>query len=152
MTLKPGDILVLLARLAIGATLLYAGFMKASGPTAEFAAVLEAYKLFPASLLSPLSIAVPYLEMWIGLFVLTGFYTRPAALCASLLFVVFILAIGSTLVRHIDLASCGCFGADALSPRRTIILDAAGLALSLALFKHARRSPPLSLDRIFPAT
>jgi uncharacterized membrane protein YphA (DoxX/SURF4 family) len=151
MTLKPADIFSVIARIAVGGTLLYAGFMKAAGPAAEFAAVLEAYKLFPTALLTPLSIGVPYAEMWIGLFVLTGFYTRPAALLSALFFTAFLVVIGSALVRHIDLASCGCFGADAVSPRHTLVLDAAGLVLSLTLFKHARRSLPLSLDRLIPS-
>jgi len=144
------DVLTILARLVVGTVLMYAGFMKAVGPSAEFAAFLEAYKLFPPWLLSPLAIAVPYVEMWVGLFVLTGFYTRQALLAAAALFTVFLLALGSTLVRGIDLASCGCFGADALSPRYTMILDTVLLALSLVSSKQAKLPSPLSLDRALP--
>ena len=77
--------MTLFARLAIGGVLLYSGFMKAVAPAAEFAAALEAYKLFPAALLKPLSIGVPYTEMWIGLFVLTGYFLRKSALAAAAL-------------------------------------------------------------------
>ena len=102
MRLKPGEILCLAARVMIGGVLLYAGFMKATGPSAEFAALLEAYKLFPSSLLSPLSLAVPYIEMWVGLFLMAGLYTRQAALASALLFTAFIIAVGSTFARGIE--------------------------------------------------
>jgi putative oxidoreductase len=142
--------LVTVSRLLVGSVLLYAGFMKAVGPAAEFAAMLEAYKLFPAAVLSPLSVALPYIEMWAGLYVLTGFYTRYAALAASLLFTGFIVSITSTLVRGIDLASCGCFGAESLSPRHMLIFDAGLLALALATIRLTKYPPPLSLDRVLP--
>ena len=138
------------ARLAVGSVLLYAGFMKAVAPAPEFAALLEAYKLFPSSLLSPLSITVPYLEMWVGIFVFTGFYTRQSLLAAALLFTIFLAALGSAFVRGIDLASCGCFGPDALSPRYTMIMDAILLALSLSACKLTKLPSSLSLDRALP--
>ena len=47
MKLRTEDIIILFARLAIGGVLLFAGFMKAVGPSAEFAAILSTYKLFP---------------------------------------------------------------------------------------------------------
>ena len=138
----------LYARAAVGGVLLYAGFMKAAGPSAEFAAAIAAYKILPAALVTPFSIAIPYLEMWIGLFVLTGFYSRYASLAAAALFAVFMIVLGSALLRGIDLASCGCFGADTLSPRYTIVMDAVLLALSLASSKLNRFTPSWSLDRI----
>jgi hypothetical protein len=144
------NILLIITRVAVGAVLLYAGFIKAIGPSAEFAAILEAYKLFPPSFLTPLSVAVPYVEMWAGLFVLTGLYTRQAFFAAASLFTIFLVALASTLVRGIDLASCGCFGPDALSPRYTMILDAVLLALSLVSSNLAKLPPPLSLDRALP--
>jgi uncharacterized membrane protein YphA (DoxX/SURF4 family) len=140
----------LLWRLMVGGILIYAGFMKAIGPTAEFAAIIAAYKILPAALVTPLSIALPYIEMWVGLFVLAGFCTRQAAIAAVVLFSVFFLALASALVRGIDLASCGCFGPDALSPRYTIIMDVVLLALSVVIYRQAVVPPPLSLDKTLP--
>jgi uncharacterized membrane protein YphA (DoxX/SURF4 family) len=137
-------------RLVVGGVLVYAGFMKAIGPSAEFAAIISAYKLLPAALVTPFSIALPYIEMWVGLFVLTGFWTRQAAVAATVLFSVFFMALASTLIRGIDLASCGCFGPDAMSPRSTIVMDAALLALSILIYRQAIVPPPFSLDRSLP--
>jgi len=150
MRVRTDDLIILFSRLAIGGVLLYAGFMKAVGPSAEFAAAMETYKVFPPSLLTPLAIGVPYVEMWAGLFLLTGLYTRQAALFASLLFISFLTLISSAFLRGIDLTSCGCFGSEVLSPRYTLILDVSFLILALSTFKLATYSPPLSLDRAFP--
>ena len=139
-----------LFRAIVGGVLVYAGFMKAIGPSAEFAAILSAYKLLPAALVTPVSIALPFIEMWIGLFVLAGFWTRQAAVAAAVLFGVFFIALASTLIRGIDLASCGCFGPDAMSPRSTIMMDAALLGLSILIYRQAIVPPPLSLDRSLP--
>ncbi len=138
------------ARALIGGILIYAGFMKAVGPSAEFAAVIAAYKIIPAALVTPLSIAIPYAEMWVGLFVLFGLYTRQAALTATLLFSVFLMALLSVLLRGIDLASCGCFGPEAISPRYTILMDGILLALSVFLLRQTKIPPPYSLDGVLP--
>jgi uncharacterized membrane protein YphA (DoxX/SURF4 family) len=140
----------LIARVIVGGILAYAGFMKAVGPSAEFAAVIAAYKILPAAAVTPMSIALPYVEMWVGLFVLCGFYTRQASIAAILLVGSFSLALLSTLLRGIDLASCGCFGADSLPPRYTIILDLILLALTIASYRESKTAPPYSLDRAFP--
>jgi uncharacterized membrane protein YphA (DoxX/SURF4 family) len=140
----------LFIRCLVGGILVYAGFMKAVGPSAEFAAVIAAYKILPVAAVTPMSIGLPYLEMWIGLFVLCGFYTRQASIAAMILVGSFSLALLSTLLRGIDLTSCGCFGADSLSPRYTIILDVILLALAIVSYRESKMPPPYSLDRAFP--
>ena len=134
-------------RLIVGGILIYAGFMKAIGPAAEFAAVIAAYKILPAALVTPLSIALPYIEMWIGLFILAGLYTRQASIAAAVLFSTFFIALGSALLRRIDLASCGCFGPDTLSPRYTIMLDIILWTLSVVIYRQSTVPPPFSLDK-----
>jgi len=145
--MKPRDIIGVIARCTVGGILAYAGFMKAMAPSAEFAAVLEAYKLFPSALLTPLSIGLPYVEMWVGLFLMTGLYTRWAALAAAFLGTSFFLSVGSTLLRHIDLATCGCLGSESLKPQQTMILDIFIVALSIAIYRLSRAYPRWSLDQ-----
>lgn len=149
MRIKPVDLGLLLARLGVGGILIYAGFLKAVGPAPEFAALLGAYKLFPAPLLKPLSIGLPYVEMWVGLFLVTGFYTRWAALASSLLAAAFLISVGSTFARGIDLGVCGCFGPQSLTPKHTFALDIILLAFSIFSYRASRAAPFLSLDRQF---
>jgi len=143
---RGSDLLSLAARLIVGGVLCYAGFLKAVAPSAEFAAAIEAYHLFPTYMLDPIAFALPWIEMWIGIFLVAGFLVRPAAAAASALFVLFLGVVGSALARGIDLSSCGCFGTDLFSPRHTLIMDAGLLLISLALVVLKPRKHPLALD------
>jgi uncharacterized membrane protein YphA (DoxX/SURF4 family) len=150
MRIRPTEVFAFLARLAIGGVLLYAGFLKAVAPSAEFAAILAAYKLFPPAWLTPMSLALPYVEMWVGLFLITGFCTRWAAFLSLLLSIGFMVSVGAALYRGIDLAACGCFGAQSFTPRHTFGLDIGLFILSLFVFQMSKLPPLLSLDRAIP--
>lgn len=143
---KGKRIFELAARWLVGGVLVYAGFSKALGPAAEFAANIEAYKLLPGTLITPFSIALPWLEIWVGLFLVAGFHTRVSAVLSTLLFVMFIGALGSAIVRHLDLNTCGCFGQEALTPKQTIGGDILLLGLSIVLTRLRLACPYLSLD------
>jgi uncharacterized membrane protein YphA (DoxX/SURF4 family) len=136
----------LLLRLIVGGVLCYAGFLKATAPTAEFAAAIEAYHLFPSFLLTPTAYALPWIEMWVGLFLITGFLMRYAAWSASLLFVLFLAVVASALLRGIDLASCGCFGGEAFSPHYTILIDCVLLVFSILLVRLKPAQQRFALD------
>ena len=135
-----------LCRLLIGSVLLYAGFLKAVGPTAEFIALIDAYKLLPHVLSPGFALILPYAEMSTGLFVLSGLYIRQACWVATFMFSVFLVALGSTFVRGIDLVSCGCFGQDALSPKITMGMDTLLGCLAVLLARFAPQPSPYSLD------
>lgn len=136
----------IVARWLIGGVLLFAGMSKALGPAAEFAANIEAYRMLPSAFPTPLSLILPWIEIWVGLFLITGFHTLAAARAALGLFTVFIFALGSAILRKLDLNTCGCFGADSFSPQQTIMGDIVlwGLCLVLSLKRVVR--PWLSLD------
>lgn len=142
--------LSLLIRLIVGGVLIYAGFVKAVAPTAEFAAMIAAYKILPAQMIPAMAMALPYVEMWVGLFVLTGLYSRVGPLAAACLFGLFLITLSSALLRGIDLVSCGCFGADSMSPKTTLGMDAVLLVLCLCLERIHRFPQPLTLDDFFP--
>ncbi|MBK7574752.1 MAG: hypothetical protein IPI26_05700 [Elusimicrobia bacterium] len=55
-----------------GAVLVFSGFLKAIRPPEEFAALLSDYWILPPALLVPLARGVPWVEMWVGLCLLTG--------------------------------------------------------------------------------
>ncbi len=134
-------------RVAIGGVLIYAGFLKAVAPAAEFAGAIEAYHLLPHAFVTPVAYGLPWMEMWVGTFLVMGFAIKLSAVLASGLFILFAAVIGSALARGIDLASCGCFGAETLSPRHTIFADLILIALSLFLVFARPRHSALSLDQ-----
>jgi uncharacterized membrane protein YphA (DoxX/SURF4 family) len=122
-------------RIILAGIFLYSGYSKMQS-TLQFAAVLSQYQLVPADLVLPLATYLPWAEIALGLFLLTGWKTRLAAWIAASLLLVFIFAMTVTYLRGIE-ADCGCFGiGEKISPG-TIARDA--LMLLPALFLIAER-------------
>lgn len=137
----------LVSRVLVGSVLIYAGLMKALGPYAEFAAVIAAYQMLPAAFIKPLSVTLPWIEIWIGLFLVTGFHRKESAVVSAGMFAVFIAALGSAIFRKLDLNTCGCFGQDSLTPHQTLIGDIVLFGLSIALARLKLEKPLFSLER-----
>lgn len=141
-------------RLVLGATMLYAGAVKALDPGA-FAASLERYHLFPAFLLAPLAAGLPWLEIVSGGALALNRLTAGASALCTALGVGFVVALGSAWWRGLDI-DCGCFGGDAAgSGNLALALGRAagilGLAVAL-LFITGRKEPSRELtpNRIRP--
>lgn len=97
-----------LARLVVGGVLLVAGALKVIDPQSSVAAV-HAYEIVPAWLELPIGWGLPFLELGLGLLLVSGLFTKTAALVAGLVVVVFIVAVVSAAVRGLSI-DCGCFG------------------------------------------
>lgn len=100
--------LVLAVRVLLGALFVVAGASKV-GHADVFAAEIAGFRLLPAAVIAPIAIALPFLEMLLGVYLILGLFTRTAAWIAVALFAVFDLAIASAVVRGMTI-SCGCFG------------------------------------------
>jgi uncharacterized membrane protein YphA (DoxX/SURF4 family) len=134
-------------RLFPGSVLLFSGYLKAIRPPEEFAALLANYWLLPPGFLVPLARAVPWVEMWVGLCLLTGFGVRRAATAAAVLYGVFVAFLAQALLRHLPMNDCGCFGrlGPALRPAQTLVMDLVlGAACAVAAWDRESR---FSLDR-----
>jgi uncharacterized membrane protein YphA (DoxX/SURF4 family) len=140
------DVLLWTVRLAVGGVLVYAGFLKAVAPSAEFAAAIDAYHLIPYHAASFLAVALPWIELLTGTYLIFGFMLRASAIVSSALFGVFLIALGSTLARGMDLASCGCFGAETLRPKQTIGVDIVLFILSIVIATASRKARPGTAD------
>lgn len=97
-----------LARLVMGVVLLAAGALKVIDPQSSVAAV-HAYEIVPAWLEHPIGWGLPFLELGLGLLLVSGLFTKTAALVSGLLVLVFIIAVISAAVRGLSI-DCGCFG------------------------------------------
>lgn len=97
-----------LARLVVGGVWVAAGALKLPDPTESVRAV-RAYRLLPEAVVPLVGHGLPILEILVGVCLLLGLLTRGAAIVSSVLFVAFLVGIGSAWARGLSI-ECGCFG------------------------------------------
>ncbi|KRB77080.1 DoxX family protein [Nocardioides sp. Root190] len=140
----------LLARLVTGGVWIVAGALKITEPDASIAAV-RAYQLLPSSLAEAVGLALPAVEVVIGLALVLGVLARGAAVLSAVLFLAFVIGIASVWARGIEI-DCGCFGGGGADPGASsaypweIARDVALLAASVLV--AALRRTPLALDSL----
>ena len=134
-----------LGRFVAGAALATAGFLKLRAPAADFAAVLETYRLFPQAALWPAARILPWVEYLTGVYLLFGLWLRWTAPLAMVLFGGFVTALGTALFRGLPLSSCGCFGGWSPPPTVTMVMDS--LTVLLLIPSCLDRERLFSLDR-----
>ena len=137
-------VLGLAIRLAAGAVWLVAGAAKIAD-LEQFRVQVGAYDVLPAGLEAPFAYALPFVEVGIGLYLVSGLLVRGTAALSCLLMAVFVVAMIQARLRGLVL-DCGCFGSLTRQPIGlwTIARDAAlGLPGLIMVFLPARL---LSLD------
>jgi len=127
-------------RLTLGGLFLYAGLSKAGDVTA-FARDVANYRILPYSWNYLVAAILPYVEFLAGLLLVAGRRVRPAALVAGALSAVFILALGSVVLRGLDI-DCGCFGGGHATVQEALWRDAGILLLALSTFRLRGRLAP----------
>jgi len=143
--MKPRALLVLLARVFVGAVLVYAGASKASAPAEEFALVIDAYGLVPPNVALPLAGLLPWVELLVGWALILGVQARLAGAAAGAMTAAFLIAIGSVLARGIPIPNCGCFGESMhFTPAHAFLFDSVLAVLCWIVFRAG--TDPLSLD------
>jgi uncharacterized membrane protein YphA (DoxX/SURF4 family) len=120
------DAAVLIVRVLLGALLLIAGALKVGHPS-DLAASIAGFRLLPAAIVGPLALALPYVELLLGVYLVAGLFTRAVATIAAAQFFLYSGAIASAVLRHIP-ANCGCFG-----PHDTAAADWPHVGLDLVL-------------------
>lgn len=143
------DLVGLLARLILGGALVYAGALKIGKPLTAQRAV-QAYEIFPTVLGGWIGLALPYLQIVLGVLILLGLFTRAAAALGTLMMLAFIIGVAQAWARGLTI-DCGCFssggqvGAGQTEYPQTIARDVVFLAAGLWLWvrPHSRAS----LDR-----
>lgn len=107
---KTRETLSLLARLAVGGVFVYAGVVKAMSPAEEFAYAIESYRVLPAQFCLWAAYAVPWIELYTGLFLAAGVFTLFSGLLTGAMLLFFELLLGQAWLRGLPVTSCGCFG------------------------------------------
>jgi uncharacterized membrane protein YphA (DoxX/SURF4 family) len=139
----------LLGRLILGGVLLAAGLLKYQHLDKSQMAV-RAYELLPISVANFLGIALPFLEIAVGVLLILGAATRIAAAVGGSLMVIFIFGISQAWARGLSI-DCGCFGGGGqVAPGATnylpeILRDSALALIAIYLFRYPRSK--FGLDR-----
>jgi len=131
---------ILLGRLLLAGTFLLAGLPKIQDP-ATFAASIEAYRIVsgPAALWAAL--LLPWLEVIIGIGLLTPWLERASSTIIILLLALFIGLHSSAWMRGLDI-SCGCFGESGtgLDYHWSILRNLALLAVTAFILRSSLRN------------
>lgn len=95
------------ARLILGGVFIYASIDKIAYPK-EFASIVVRYQILPEKLAIYFAFLLPWVELFLGIFVILGFFVRESAISLSFLVVIFIIAI---TIRSLagPIGNCGCF-------------------------------------------
>lgn len=101
-------LILLLARLGLGITLLIAGASKATGRL-KFEQSLYKFGFVPVATVRALSFIVPVTEVLLGILLVIGLFAREAAIASGFLISVFSVGIALNLMEN-RRVECGCFG------------------------------------------
>jgi putative oxidoreductase len=99
-------------RLLLGGLFVFGGWTKLafqSDPT-QFAFAIKGFKFgLPDHLVIDIAFMVPWTELFAGLCLIFGFFTRGAGLVIAVMMLAFIIGIASVIWRGLE-THCGCFG------------------------------------------
>ena len=126
----------LLLHFFFGGVFVYAGILKVADPM-SFLDDVRSFDLLRDPWSAWLAMGLPWLEIFAGLAVMSGFLRSGGLMILNASLVIFLIAISIAWWRGIDIR-CGCFGhADATSNYRDLILrDLLLLAAGIVLVWH----------------
>ena len=131
------------ARWILGIVFLYASFHKILYPAA-FAEAVYLYQILPDWLVNLAALVLPWLELFLGVFLIIGLWMPGSVIISSLLFIIFMGALSYNMTRGLDI-SCGCFSTSATEGAVdiwTVLRDGMFMAVSFYLFLATFRSVP----------
>lgn len=157
-----GRVLLLIGRLALAVIFLGAAYGKLSPLTAKqwtlnslkitptslelsmtfFAMQVSSYQMFPDWAASPIAHTLPWVEIALGILLLTGVGLRYVGIIATLILAAFWGVIIRAYTLHLGI-NCGCFGPNEKLTGWRVLEDggffALGLAVTIGAFFYHRR-------------
>jgi uncharacterized membrane protein YphA (DoxX/SURF4 family) len=130
--------LTIRVQIALGVIFVVAALPKIVDPP-SFAHMIYNYKLLPWSLIHPMALVMPWIELLCGLALILGIWKGTARTIIAVLLLTFIIAISINLLRG-NAIDCGCFDvsaagkttAERLADMRLVILRDIGMLLMVA--------------------
>jgi len=97
-----------------------------------FAMAIDSYKMLPTSVVEWMARVLPWFELALGAWLISGIGLRWSGLLTSALLLVFIGAMTRAKIMGLEI-NCGCFGNNEKLGAATLIRDSSLLVLSLAV-------------------
>jgi putative oxidoreductase len=127
---------------SFGLVFIWSGVLKVRDP-AQFLADIRSFHLLPDPFAAWLALFLPWLEIFAGIAVITGWLRRGGLLLLNGCLVVFAIALISAWARKLDI-ECGCFGGGrgTTTIMEALLRDAVLLIVGLWLWWLDRRNRP----------
>lgn len=140
---RAAKIFMLAARLVLGAVFIYAAYVKLRDPWQLFAMSIDSYRILPLNLVEIAARVIPWMELALGLLLITGIWLQVSGSIVSLLLLTFFGLMVRAYAKGMEI-SCGCFGPGEVISWKTLLRDgtlvATALAMtSLAFLNHRRK-------------
>ena len=142
--------ILVIFRFLIGAIFLVSGFEKLTSHYQNFLYVIQGYEILPGFLENIAARIVPWIELFVGIFVFLGLGLTWSLRGALILFVSFIIMVAQAIVRQLPINECGCFGELFSFPLPAVlIMDSILFLMTIFLIVRKDISTCLSLDHYF---
>ena len=129
---------VVTLRIAMGLVFVYAAWTKLTQSWIQVAITVDAYRLLPEWAVLFVARTLPWAELVLGLWLISGKWLRPAASAASALLAAFIVVMVRSYAKGMQI-DCGCFGSGDPLSAYTLARDGGLLVASLLLTVMAFR-------------
>jgi putative oxidoreductase len=134
-------LLLLLLRVALGAVFVYAAWIKLRDPWQLFAMSIDSYRILPLAAVELAAHVIPWLELAVGLLLISGFWMRISGSIVSLLLLTFFVLMLRAYAKGMAI-DCGCFGPGEAISWKTLLRDGSMVAAALLLTTMAFLNRP----------
>ena len=123
-------LLLLALRVVLGAIFIYAAWLKLRDPWQLFAMSIDAYRILPLGAVELAAHVIPWLELAVGLLLISGFWLRISGTLVSLLLLTFFGLMVRAYAKGMAI-DCGCFGPGEAISWKTLLRDGTLVAAAL---------------------
>ena len=137
-------------RILLGAFFVIMGGSKLLAPYQNFLYVIQAYQIFNPPLEELAARVVPWVEFFLGLFLVLGLWLKNVLNALLLLITGFLVILGQAIVRGLPIDHCGCFGDwISVSLKTMFLFDSSSWLLTFLMVLRLKQTSLLSLDNYF---
>ncbi|HBR15807.1 MAG TPA: hypothetical protein DD723_09775 [Candidatus Omnitrophica bacterium] len=142
--------LYVLIRFFIGFLFIFSGLEKLLAPYQNFLYVIQSYDVLPDGFETAAALSSPWIELFLGVFLVVGLWTQWVLTGVRVLLAAFIFIVSQAIIRKLPLTECGCFGEFLSLPLPVVVaLDSILWVLTVFLSRKIEIVSFMSLDNYF---